>query len=247
MRCMLTQLQKIAKKAHMIKLTHYFFFTCLMLSSVAFAQPKSIQLEYDVSRNGTSFATVKESYIQEGEKYRILSTTKGEGLYALLGERVLTSHGSISVKGLVPSEFQLKRGDSERKSLKANFDWVNNTLNMQVKGETKTAKLVSGTQDLISYAYQFMFTPPTGDKVNVSLTTGKKLNDYTYSVKARNVEVVVEGKTYKTVHLVNAESEGKEKKELWLDVSNYYIPVKYLVVDDDGERLEQNITKISIK
>ena len=34
--------------------------------SFALAQPTNIQLEYEVSRNGKSFGTVKESYVQEG-------------------------------------------------------------------------------------------------------------------------------------------------------------------------------------
>ncbi|PCI62285.1 MAG: hypothetical protein COB34_00090 [Methylophilaceae bacterium] len=231
----------------MLKLIKLIFLSCLLLVNVAFAQPKNIQLEYEVTRNGKSFGTVKESYIQEGGKYRILSTTKGTGLYALLGERVLTSHGEVTAKGLVPAEFKLKRGNSARKSLSASFDWVSNMLNMLVKGETRTAKLVFGTQDLASYAYQFMFTPPKGSQVKVALTTGKKLKQYTYNVEARDVVLKLGDTTYKTLHLVNAEVKGKKKKELWLSEANHYIPVKYLIVDKHGDKIEQNLTKISIK
>lgn len=231
----------------MLKLIKPILLLCLLLSNVALAQPKNIQLEYEVTRNGKSFGTVTESYIQEGEKYRILSTTKGEGLYALLGERVLTSQGEVTAKGLIPATFQLKRGASVRKALSANFDWGSDTLSMQVKGKTKTAVLKTGAQDLASYAYQFMFTPPKGDQVNVALTTGKKLKQYTYNVAARDVALNLGGTSYKTLHLVNAEVKGKKKKELWLAQSNYYIPVKYLIVDKHGDKIEQNLTKISIK
>ena len=215
--------------------------------SFAFAQPTNIQLEYEVSRNGKSFGTVKESYVQEGKQYHIHSTTKGEGLYALLGERVLTSNGGVTQKGLVPAKFHLKRGDSDRKSLTAIFDWAGKSLSMLVKGETKTATLTEGTQDLASYPYQFMFTPPKGNQVEVSLTTGKKLKQYTYNIAAHGVEVEAAGSVYKTLHLVNAKVDGKRKKELWLAESTYYIPVKYLVVDKHGDKLEQTLTKISIK
>jgi Protein of unknown function (DUF3108) len=221
--------------------------SCLLLANLAYAQPQNIQLEYEVTRNGKSFGKVTESYIQEGGKYRILSTTKGEGLYALLGERVLTSSGEVTEKGLKPTKFELKRGDSARKSLSASFDWANNMLSMLVKGKTRTAKLVAGAQDLASYPYQFMFTPPKGNQVKVSLTTGKKFKQYTYNIKERGIELKVGNATYKTSHLVNAEVDGKKKKELWLAESEYYIPVKYLVVDKHGDRLEQHLTKISIK
>lgn len=231
----------------MLKLIKSIFFSGLLLANIAVAQPKSIQLEYEVTRNGKSFGTVVESYVQEGGQYRILSTTKGKGLYALLGERVLTSNGTVTENGLIPAKFQLKRGDSARKSLSASFDWASNMLSMLVKGETRTAKLVAGTQDLASYAYQFMFTPPVGDQVKVSLTTGKKLKQYTYQIKARDVDIKAAGATYKTLHLVNAKIDGKKKKELWLAKSQHYIPVKYLVVDKHGDKLEKNLTKISIK
>ena len=176
----------------MLRLIKLLFSFCLLFTGIAFAQPTSIQLEYEVSRNGKNFGTVKESYTQEGDQYRIVSTTKGKGVYALLGERVLSSHGNVTAKGLKPTKFHLKRGDSERKSLTANFDWTNNALNMLVKGETRTAKLVAGTQDLVSYAYQFIFTPPKGDQVKLSLTTGKSLNNiFTMLSQAQRLKPLV--------------------------------------------------------
>lgn len=225
-----------------------FFLSALLMTGIAFAQPKSIQLEYEVSRNGKNFGTVKESYIQEGKHYRIVSTTKGKGIYALLGERVLTSQGNVTTTGLQPTKFHLKRGDNKRKSLTANFDWGSNTLKMLVKGETRKATLIAGTQDLSSYVYQFMFTPPTGNQVKMAVTTGKKLKQYTYHVN-HNIAVQVAGKHYDTIHLVNAEVDGKKKKELWLAKvqADYCLPVKYLVVDKHGDKIEQTLTKVSIQ
>lgn len=207
-----------------------------------------MQLEYEVSRNGKAFGSVKESYTQQGDQYHIVSTTKGTGVYALFGERVLTSDGTVADAGLKPSKFHLKRGDNARKSLTANFDWAGSELNMLVKGKTKKAKLVTGTQDLISYAYQFMFTPPKVGQMKLALTTGKKLKQYTYNVE-QGAEIKAAGKSYSTIHLVNAEVDGKKKKELWLAKvqSGHVIPVKYLIVDKHGEKLEQVLTKISIQ
>lgn len=220
----------------------------LLFASIAFAQPKSVQLEYEISRNGKAFGSVKESYSQDGDQYRIVSITKGEGIYALLGERVLTSNGTVTTKGLKPSKFHLKRGDSARKSLAANFDWSENMLNMLVKGETRTAKLTPGTQDLVSYAYQFMFTPPEVGQIKLALTTGKKIKQYTYNVK-QGATVKAAGTSYSTMHLMNAEVDGKKKKELWLAKlkSGHCLPVKYLVVDKHGDKLEQILTKVSIQ
>lgn len=238
---------KLLRPIFELILSSLFLFS-LLFTSMVFAQSKSVQLEYEVSRNGKAFGTVKESYTQDGDQYRIVSTTKGEGLYALLGERVLTSQGTVTAEGLKPSKFQLKRGDNARKSLTADFDWAGKVLNMLVKGEAKTAKLTSGTQDLVSYAYQFMFTPPKMGQVKLALTTGKKLKQYTYNVK-QGAAVKAAGTSYLTVHLMNAEVDGKKKKELWLAKlkSGHCLPVKYLVVDKHGDKLEQTLTKVSIQ
>lgn len=222
-------------------------FSSLLLVNTVFAQPKSIQLEYEVSHNDHAFGTVKESYVQEGNEYHIVSTTKGDGIYALLGKRVLMSDGRVTTNGLVPSKFQLKRGDSAKKSLTASFDWAANQLNMLVEGEIRTEKLVPNVLDLAAYPYQFMFTPPTGNQVHVTLTTGKKLDSYVYNIADNSVVLNIGGVAYQTVHLVNAEIDGEKKKELWLAKSKHYIPVKYLVVDKHGDKIEQTLTKISIQ
>lgn len=232
----------------MLTLLKSLFLFTLLFTSMVFAQPKSVQLEYEVSRNGKAFGSVKESFTQTGGQYHIVSTTKGEGLYALLGERVLTSDGAVTTAGLKPNKFHLKRGDNARKSLEADFDWAGSALKMLVKGETRTAKLSAGTQDLVSYAYQFMFSPPTGEQIKLVLATGKKLKLYTYDVKP-GATIKAAGKSYSTVHLMNTEVDGKKKKELWLGKvkSGHMIPVKYLVVDKHGDKLEQTLTKVSIQ
>jgi len=232
----------------MLKIIKTISILSLLFTSIAFAQPKHIQLEYEVSRNGKAFGTVTESYKQEGDQYHIVSTTKGEGVYALLGERVLKSDGHVTAEGLKPSQFHLQRGNNDRKSLTANFDWSRQTLNMLVKGKPRTAKLMAGTQDLASYAYQFMFTPPQGEQMKLALTTGKKVKQYTYNVE-QGVTVSAAGKSYTATHLMNAKVDGKKKKELWLAKvqKDYAIPVKYLVVDKYGDSIEQTLTKISIQ
>jgi len=230
-----------------MKLMKTIFVSSLLLVNVAFAQPTNIQLEYEVSRNESPFGTVKESYVQEGTQYRIVSTTKGKGLYALLGAREMTSKGTVTAEGLVPEKFQFKRGSSASKTLSASFNWATHQLSMLVKGKTRVAKLLPKTVDLVSYPYQFMFTPLDGTQVKIALTTGKKLKQYTYKVVARDVMLNVAGTQYKTLHIVNAAVGGEKKKELWLAEETHYIPVKYLVVDKDGEKIEQVLTKISME
>ena len=216
-------------------------------ANLAFAQPKSVQMEYEVTRDGKPFATVKESFTQDNKQYKIESITKGIGVYALFGERKLTSTGEVTNEGLKPRHFELHQGDSARKSLITDFDWANNTLNMQVKGKTKTAILEAGVQDLASYAYQFMFTPPLKDAVNVTLTTGKKLNQYQYKVAERGVTLDAANMQFKTTRLESTKAEDDSKKQLWLAQDQHYLLIRYRQLDENGATLEQTLTKIHVE
>ncbi len=225
--------------------------TMILLSacyaSMAQALPKSVQLEYDVARDGKLFARVKESFTQNGKQYRVQSTTKGVGIYALLGERKLTSTGAVTKAGLKPNHFELRQGRNDNKTLIADFDWSKNTLTMQKKDEKQTVKLEAGTQDLASYSYQFMFNPPAKDDIKVTMTTGKKLNTYQYKVLMRGTNLSLAKTNYKTLQLSNEAATGQDKKQLWLAQDQFYLPVRYQLADDDGDTYEQTLTKIHVE
>lgn len=237
----------------MVKQNRWIIFFCLVFYGViAHAAPKNIQLEYDLKRDGKLFAKVVENFSQDGSQYKIESTTKGIGVYALLGERKLLSNGSVTKDGLKPNHFELHQGDNKKKSLITDFDWDKNTLNMQVKSSVKTAVLEKGTQDLLSYAYQFMYAQPTKARVgqnsiDVTLTTGKKLNHYQYKIIARDLKLNAAGKDFNTMHIANAPAAGDDKKQLWLAEDKYYLPVQYNLTDEDGASFEQTLTKIHVE
>lgn len=155
----------------MIKTNQSIVILCLcMLANLIFANqvfaksaqalPKNIQLEYELRRGGKLMAKVKENFSQDGKQYKITSVTKGVGIYALMGERQLQSVGEVTKEGLKPKHFELHQGDNAKKTLINDFDWEKSSLNMTIKGESSNVTLEKGTQDLLSYAYQFMFAPP---------------------------------------------------------------------------------------
>lgn len=229
----------------------------LSVGSIAFAQqavisktalPKHIQATYVVTKNGQPFAKVHEQFVVTDNAYKIESVTKGIGVYALFGERQLTSIGEVTAQGLKPTRFELHQGDNAKKSLLADFDWATQNLTMTVKGKVKEASLAPGTQDLASYAYQFMFLPaPLKEAVTVSLTTGKKLNHYHYKINPESEVIENAGVQYKTLHLEPPEQNSAETKELWLAVEHYYVPVRIKMVDENGQKLEQVLTELHVK
>ena len=228
------------------------FILSLFSVSLAVAQPispKLIKASYEATRNGLPFAKVYEQLIITGNTYKVESITKGIGVYALFGERKLTSLGSLTSLGLKPNHFELQQGDNPKKALIADFDWTKNSLQMLAKGVAKQEALTEGTQDLASYAYQFMFLPaPLKDAVTVTLTTGKKLNQYQYKIHAEPDVIESKGVSYKVIHLQQQLEPNKtESKDLWLATEHYYVPVRIMMVEDSGAKIEQTLTELNVE
>ncbi|MFM2435473.1 MAG: hypothetical protein RL063_1454 [Pseudomonadota bacterium] len=228
------------------------FILCLFSVNIAVAQPitpKLIQANYEATRNGLPFAKVYEQLIITGNTYKVESITKGIGVYALFGERKLTSVGTVTSLGLKPDHFELQQGDNPKKALLADFDWTKNSLQMMVKGVVKQEALTEGTQDLASYAYQFMYLPaPLKEAITVTLTTGKKLNQYQYKIHAESDVIESKGVSYKALHLQQQLDPDKtESKDLWLASEHYYVPVRILMVEDSGAKIEQTLTELHVE
>lgn len=231
----------------------------LMLSSAGLAsaelkeRPRQINLVYEVIRNGQPFATVTESYKQLDNQYHIVSVTKGLGVYALLGERKLTSDGMVTAEGLKPNHFELHQGDNAKKWLTTDFDWVHNTLNMTVKGSVVNAPLLADTQDLASFAYQLMYeavTKKNQTALSLNVTTGKKVNLYAFDVAARDVALELPAGTFKTLQLTSAKdntANSGDDKQIWLAAEQYYLPVRLVSHDEKNGMIEQNLKSLQIE
>lgn len=226
---------------------YFFALSFLLISSVVCAAPpQKITAIYEATRNGQPFATVTETYRQEGNRYRIESLTKGIGVYALFGVRKLTSEGSVTTDGLKPSRFEQQQGN--KKPVVAVFDWDALKLAMTGKKQTTTVDLEAGAQDLASFAYQFMFSAPAGEEFSLPVTTGKKLRSYPYRVVSHDesLDGVLGG--LKTLHLTSViKSEGDDEKEIWLARDKHYLPAKIVLRDENGASIEQVLTSLSIE
>ena len=227
-----------------------FFLAALTITTVAIAAPdnaqiKRITLDYDVTRDGKPFATVKEQFKLDGDQYQIESVTKGKGFYALFGERKLVSTGQLTAEGLKPKRFEQHQSDSPNKSLIADFDWTNQQLTMQSKGKNKVAVLAQHTQDLLSYAYQFRYQPPKQSTVNITLTTGKKLNQYEYAIDQKAETIQAANANYKTIRL--SYQGATDKKQIWLAKDDHFLPVRYQIEDESKGVLMQTLTKVYVE
>ncbi len=207
---------------------------------------RHVDAEFEVMRgNDKSAAGVTKATfnIDENNRYTITSITQAKGLVSLFfGNLTQKSEGTVTDNGLKPDFYAYQYGNDAKKSQTANFAWDQNILHMHTaKGET-TASLVPGTQDFLSFMYQFMFTAPL-DNMQITMTNGKRLRTYNYNFEGEEILTTKLG-SLNTVHLLKS-SGDEEKTEIWLATDYQYLPVKIRKTEKDGSVIEQTV--ISLK
>jgi hypothetical protein len=181
--------------------------------------------------------------LPNGEQYQIKSLIQAKGLAALIIPDLLqTSDGFLSSAGLQPQHYLYQFGDKKNKTYSADFDWENKKLILHSAKGNQTLELTEGTQDLLSFMYQFMFVPPL-QNMQLSITNGKKLGVYDYSFEGEEVIATKMGDLH-TIHLLRMAAEGEKKTELWLALDYQYVPVKIRETDKDGKVYELLVTSL---
>lgn len=231
-------------------------FTLLLFSgalmqpaSAATTTPQSVQAQYQLSMNGTAIAVMQESFEISDGSYQAVSETQAIGLFALVQRRPgrATSNGEVGRGGLRPKLFDGTRGTGDPRRVHAEFDWPAGTLTMSHDGRTETATLPAGAQDRLSVMYQFLFLNPAKLKdLEFAMTNGRKLDQYRYAIGPDTAIDTPLGRMA-VIHLVKQHSAGETATEIWLAREHRLMPVKMRIVEDDGKRYEQVISRLEIR
>jgi uncharacterized protein DUF3108 len=215
----------------------------ISVASVAAADPPPrIEITYTLTRNGSTMAEVTERLEYSAGNYQLTETWKGKGFYALLGSARRQSVGTIEKGVLRPREFFDER--SGRDTARAWFDWKAQTLTMQYKGNKGSEPLPANAQDRLSFLFALSLLPGSNaDSVSYSIADGKGLSRHTYKLVGRERIRTPIGE-FDTVKAAR-QGDDKETAEVWLAPQYSYIPLRLVVIDKDGTRLEQLPTRIS--
>jgi hypothetical protein len=211
--------------------------------------PQSISATYAVYTRGLHIANMNETYEAKGTEYRLVSETRAVGVVGLFRQETVhfVSEGTVTQAGLQPRSFEGKRRDNDPKGVKGELDWAAGRLTIHHHGITETLPLPRGTQDRLSVLYQFMFVAPDKARhLEIPMTNGRKLYHYRYKVQP-GVELDTALGKIATVYLVKERKPEESAIELWLSPEHRYLPVKMVVVERNGSRYEQVITRLEIK
>jgi hypothetical protein len=197
-------------------------------AAAAAAPPQRVTIGYEIARNGMVLAEVQEHLEHDGRSYRLAETLSGKGIFALRGDSTRSSEGAVAADGLRPRKFEHKR--SGRETLHAEFDPAAKTPTLQ-------------RQDALSFVWSFVFAPPK-DTATVTVADGKHVTTYAYQVAGRE-RVKTPAGEFDALKLAKRRDKPEDKvTEIWLAADRHYVPVRILVVDKNGTRLDQLAVKI---
>jgi hypothetical protein len=206
-----------------------------------------VETDFDVRTevDGSAQGRAKITYeVVEGSLYSLSFLVEPKGFFTLFVSNLLqTSKGQLTSSGLQPNSYSYQYGDNADKTRTANFDWQSKKLNLITSKITKTEELPDGTQDLLSFMYQFMYVAPL-QKMQIPIATGKKLDIYDYSFEGEEVIKLPIGET-KTIHILHSGSDIEEKTDLWLALDYQHLPVKIRKIEKNGRLYEFVATRIS--
>ena len=223
--------------------------SALLPALSAHAVPQSVRAQYDVSMNGAPVGVMQDAFEIRDNRYQIISETHATGVLALVQRRParVTSNGEVDRSGLRPHAFEATRGNSDARRARADFDWSAHTLTLTHDGRVNTVTLPPATQDRLSVMYQFLFLAPEQlRELKFAMTNGRKLDQYRYAVGPDTALDTPLGRL-PVVHLVKQLAPGDTATEIWLARDHGLLPVKMRIVEDDGSRFEQIITRIEMQ
>jgi hypothetical protein len=225
-----------------------FVVVCLFAGACAAQPPLKVSLTYDLSYNGVVAAEMTEVLEHDGKTFSLSSEGRGKGIGALLyhGVAKRSCRGEVTSAGLRPLEYREQRGD--KPAVVARFDWVKRTLTQEHDGKNETTSMVPPLQDRLSFLYNFAFQPSPdlkpGKEIKVTVTDGKGLTQFQYNVAGTEMLKTPAG-DLDTVHLVKQRDNKDDKEtEIWFASRRDYLPVRILVIEKDGTRMDQMLTRI---
>lgn len=220
---------------------------CFLLISaaagLAHAVPQgNVEIHFDVKCEGRDLAEVVERLEMNGSSYQMTETSKGKGLYALMGTAKRTSRGSIANGVPQPAEFADER--SGRDTARAWFDHKALTVTMQYQGRKGTEGIPPNSQDRLSFLLALTLMPGRVQTMKFSIFDGKGQSRVEYDVGARERITTPVGEFNAVKVTRRGEPGAADRAELWV-ASEIGLPVRLVHVERDGRSCEHVAKRIS--
>jgi hypothetical protein len=202
--------------------------------------PARVEIHYELLRNGSAMAEVVERLQHANGSYELTETWKGHGIYRLLGRATRVSKGELAATGPRPLEFIDER--SGRDTQRVWFDWRAKTITRRYKGDERTEPVPAGTQDRLSFLLALSYLSQKGGPVSLYIADARGMSHHTYQLNGRERLKTPAGE-FDAVKLIRRKDDG-DVSQMWLAADLGYLPVRIVIVEEDGTRYEHVATRI---
>ena len=208
--------------------------------------PTYVDLFFEIKRTGFGSGKAHIRYQAEPDgRYSLRSEAEAKGLASLAfsGKRLETSLGKVTDAGLQPEDYRFELSNKPEKLQTAHFDWDAMKLTIKNAKAEKVLDLSEGTQDFLSFLFQFIFVPPL-NRMQYPLTNGKTLMIYDYQFVGED-QIQTEMGQLNAFHIAKSSGDPDEKTEVWLAMDYRFIPIKILKIAKDGSGFELVATRLN--
>lgn len=222
-----------------------------LLYGVELGAPSPGRLRYQVYygefTDNHAVAQIDYTLETEGERYRLRTEGRAQGLTALLYSGVLSqsSSGRLGANGLKPERFSEQRGKRAERWAAIDYD----SGRASFSGGQSVA-WVPGTQDRLSMLLQLGLIAraspqalAAGQRLSVPELSSRSIDTVTY-LSHGDATIETPGGPLRTVHLSRQDSDpGRDPKiDVWLGYDHHFAPVRIRLTDVGGRILDQLIS-----
>ncbi len=203
--------------------------------------PKRVEIEFGGFNGGKGRGKQTFELMPDGH-YKLSAEMSMPVILFISGSIEQSSEGLVTPTGLQPIAFRQKTTGG--KPQLANFDWTASRVTLDTGKRTDVLDLPPGTQDFLSFMYQFMFVPPL-EQMRLNVVTGKKLKTYVYEFEGEESLPTKMG-PLQTWHIGRSGGDGDEKTEIWLAVEYRHLPVRIRKTEKDGSAIDLIAIRLNI-
>jgi hypothetical protein len=209
----------------------------------AFKAPNSAQLKYQVQGQAKSFnywASAELSWQHDGKEYE----ARLEVSAFLLGSRVQSSKGTLGSEGIMPTRFS----DKTRSELTADFQRDKGIISFSAN--SPDAPLLKGAQDRLSVVLQLSsllaadpMRFPTGTMLSFQTVSQREAEVWQFLVEKEEMLQLPFGDINAVKLNRKPRREFDQQIEIWFAPSLGYLPVRLRITNDNGDFVDQLLSK----
>ncbi len=228
--------------------------------SISRADIAPFEVVYDVGNNLISAGDARLTLSNEGDLWEYSLDIQPKGVFKLAGKGQISEKSTFKLEEsdgkvfLHPQSYQYRQDDERRRAVSASFDWENNTVTHEYRGETVTESFANSLLDRLTVTLLIMNSLRHDfDKAELSVFDSARIKQVDFVNQGHESLRTRQGRI-DTIRVTNHNATGGSRETItWFAPSLDYLPIKIehkkrgeLVVRLSLISLENRVTSLEL-